>query len=140
MSVLRNPFAIATSIIAVGCVFAFTTAVVPHYSDGYQLLFSVLLAGLSPYLAYGLLVSLTHRPAVLITGIALLAIHLWLTWDQRFVHYNEYASQMIYYVPVLIAIVIMGIVFVAISTSDFMKHEHHPHKDVFERQAGEKKS
>ena len=137
MSILRNPLCVSTSIIVIGCMLAFTTAVVPHYSDGYQLLFSVLLAGLSPYLAYGMLAWLTQRPSVLVAGIVLLAVHVWLTIDQRFLHYNEYANQEIYYIPALIAIVLMGIVFVLISVSDFMKHEHHPHKSVFEKPAGE---
>ena len=95
---------IAYILIAIGCVLAAMTAVVPNYDAGYQLMFSVFLAGIVPYYVYGCLTERLRGWALLIPGLVVVAGHVWLTASQRFLGYDGYADGMIYYGPVLLAL------------------------------------
>ena len=92
-------------LIAIGCVLAAICAVVPFYDDGYKLMFSVFMAGIAPYFVYGCLTALLRGWALLVPGIVLVTAHLWLTVTQRFSDYDGYAGNMIYYGPLLLALV-----------------------------------
>lgn len=96
---------LAYILIAIGCVLAAITAVVPNYDAGYKLMFSVFMAGIAPYYVYGCLTGLLHGWALLIPGLVVVAVHVWLTVTQRFLGYDDgYANGMIYYGPVLLAL------------------------------------
>ncbi|MGD2057016.1 MAG: hypothetical protein PVJ15_09440 [Gammaproteobacteria bacterium] len=97
-----RPFAYL--VIMAGLVLAALTAVVPHYNTGYRLMFSVLLAGLLPYLVYGVLTELVRGWALILPGLLLLAFHLWLTITERYLHYDGYTDGLIYYLPVGLAL------------------------------------
>jgi hypothetical protein len=96
---------LAYVLIAVGCVLAAITAVVPNYDAGYKLMFSIFMVGVLPYYVYGCLSGLLRGWALLIPGLVVLVIHAWLTVTQRFLGYDGYADDVIYYGPVLLTLV-----------------------------------
>jgi hypothetical protein len=96
---------VAYVLIAVGCVVALITAVVPNYGAGYKLMFSVFMAGIVPYYVYGCLTDLLRGWPLLIPGLVVLAVHVWLMVSQRFLGYDGYANGLIYYAPVILALV-----------------------------------
>jgi hypothetical protein len=96
--------AFAYLVIMAGLVLAALSAVVPHYEAGYHLMFSVLLAGMFPYLVYGALTELLRGWALIVPGLLLLGVHLWLTVTERYLAYDGYADGMIYYLPVGLAL------------------------------------
>ena len=91
-------------LIAVGCVLAAITAVVPNYVAGYKLMFSIFMAGIVPYYVYGCLSGMLRRWSSIIPGLAVVAGHLWLTVTQRFLGYDGYDEDTIYFGPVLLAL------------------------------------
>jgi hypothetical protein len=64
------------SVIAAGTVLSIISAIVPFYTAGYQLQFAVLMAGITPYLVYGLVVHWLRRPMTIVAGALLFAAHL----------------------------------------------------------------
>jgi hypothetical protein len=94
---------LAYVLVAIGCVLAAISAVVPNYDAGHKLMFSVFLAGIVPYYVYGCLTERLRAWALLVPGLVVVAVHAWLTVSQRFLGYDGYADGMIYYGPVLLA-------------------------------------
>lgn len=95
---------LAYAVIALGAGLAFLSAVVPHYSAGHRVLGGVLLAGLLPYLAYGLAVPLLRTALIGVAGIVLLCLHAALVAAERFVDGADYSDGMIYYGPLVLAL------------------------------------
>ena len=98
-------------VIALGVMLSFVTAVVPHYATGHTLLLGVALAGLLPYVVYGLFCDLVRGWWLLITGALIFGVDLGVKIPERFLHYDGYASGVIYYAPfisTLAAIVLLG--------------------------------
>lgn len=99
---------VAYVIIAIGCVLAAISAVVPHYDAGYALMFSVFMAGILPYYVYGCLTGMLRGWALIIPGLAVVTIHVWLTVTLRFLGFEDgYTGEMIYYGPVLLAVCVL---------------------------------
>jgi len=99
-------------VITLGAMLSFATAVVPHYDAGYTLLLSVVFAGLLPYVVYGLFSDLVRGWWLLITGALIFVVDLGVKIPERFLHYDGYASGVIYYasfISTLAAIVLLGI-------------------------------
>jgi hypothetical protein len=99
-------------VIALGVMLSFVVAVVPHYTTGHVLLLSVALAGLLPYVVYGLFIDMVRGWLLLITGVLIFGVDLGVKIPERFLHYDGYASGVIYYAPfisTLAAIVLLGI-------------------------------
>lgn len=94
-------------VLAAGLALAFVSAVVPFYTAGYQLRLGVLIAGVTPYLAYGLMVVLLHRPVTNVVGVILLAAHLWLVAGERFIKGGSYADPTIHVVPLVLAVLLL---------------------------------
>jgi hypothetical protein len=92
-------------LIVAGCVLAAASAVVPYYSDGYKLMFSVFLFGIVPWYVYGCLTAWLRGWALLIPGIVLVTIDLWLTVALRSSLHNGYPGDTIYYGPLLLTLV-----------------------------------
>jgi hypothetical protein len=84
-------------IITLGAMLSFAAAVVPHYDAGYTLLLSVVFAGLLPYVVYGLISDLVRGWLLLITGVLIFGVDLGVKIPERFLHYDSYASGIIYY-------------------------------------------
>jgi len=103
----------AFSIIVLGVVLTVASALVPFYDDGHVLQFGVLLSGLLPYLVYALIVVMLPRPAVLLSGLVLLALHAWLVFSVRFSGPVDYSDGMIYYVPLLLTLALLPYLIVA---------------------------
>ncbi|MFN2338358.1 MAG: hypothetical protein ABR544_05230 [Gammaproteobacteria bacterium] len=99
-----NESSLPYGIILLGCGLAFLSAVVPHYDTGYYLMTGVLLAGLLPYLVYALAAALMKGPLVLAGGLVILVLHGILVVNERVLGGAGYESGMIYYAPLLLAI------------------------------------
>ena len=98
---------LAWTIIVCGTALAVAVAVKPFFDAGFQLHFGVLLAGLLPYLLYAIIAVMLRRPVTILAGIALLAVHAWLVLSERFSGAVDYSGNMIYYVPVLLAVALV---------------------------------
>jgi hypothetical protein len=71
----------------------------------------VLLAGMLPYLVYAIAAPLLERTTVIIAGLILLAVHLWLLVSERFIDAADYSDGRIYYVPLLLALALLPLLF-----------------------------
>jgi hypothetical protein len=100
-------------VIAAGTVLSIVSAIVPFYTAGYQLLFSVLMAGITPYLVYGLVVYWLRRPVTIVAGALLLAGHLWLVVHERFIGGADYSGHTIYVAPLVFAALLVPLLVVA---------------------------
>lgn len=106
--------AAAYSLITIGCVLAFLSAVVPFYDTGYELMLSVLLSGLAPYMIYALCIPFLNGWLLTLPGIALVAAHGWLVVGERFYHHADYSNGLIYYIPLLLAVMMLPLVALAL--------------------------
>jgi hypothetical protein len=97
-------------VVVLGAGLAAVTAVVPHYTAGHKLLFGVLLAGLLPYLIYGMLVQMESGWPALVAGAALLAIDLAVKLPER-LRYDGYADGAVYYAPLIATFAVLPLVF-----------------------------
>jgi hypothetical protein len=94
-------------IVLAGLVLAFTSALVPFYTSGYKLASGVLLAGMLPYLVYGIAAPLLRRGLIVVSGLVLLTVHAGLVISERFLGGGDYSDGMIYWVPVLLAVALL---------------------------------
>ncbi len=99
-----NESSLPYGVILLGCGLAFLSAVVPHYDTGYYLMTGVLLTGLLPYLVYALVAALMQGPLVLVGGLVILVLHGILVTNERVLGGADYGSGMIYYGPLLLAV------------------------------------
>ncbi len=90
-------------IVALGTTLAFVAAVVPHYDAGHRLDLPVLLAGLTPYLVYGVFTAFMRDRWLLAAGLLLFAFDLAFRIPQRFLHYNGYTDGLVYLAPLTAA-------------------------------------
>jgi len=97
-------------IIALGSLLTFTTAVVPFYSGSYELLMTVLAGGLMPYIVYGLFTDVVRGWPLLIAGMLIFGIDLGVKIPERFVHFDGYAGNAIYYAPLISTFVILPVI------------------------------
>ncbi len=93
-------------VVAFGLALSMATAVVPHY-EHHALWFAVLLVGVMPYLTYLVLTEIHPSTAVTLGGLAVLGLDAVVKFFQRFVAFDQYASGVIYYVPIAATIVIL---------------------------------
>ena len=100
-------------VIAAGTVLSIVSAIVPFYTGGYQLLFSVFMAGITPYLVYGLVVYWLRRPITSVTGALLLAAHLWVVVHERFIGGADYSGHTIYVAPLVFAALLVPLLVMA---------------------------
>ena len=101
------------SVIAAGTVLSIISAIVPFYTAGYQLQFAVLVAGITPSLVYGLVVYWLRRPITIVAGAVLLAAHLWLVVNERFVRDADYSGHTIYIAPLVFTALLVPLLVVA---------------------------
>ena len=100
----------AYSVIVIGCILALVSAVVPFFNTGYELRLSVLLSGLLPYLIYGLAVPFLGGWLLALPGAVLVILHTWLVANERFLDNADYSNGMIYYAPVVLAVILLPLV------------------------------
>ena len=114
MAIPAHTSASGYAIIIAGLVLVFISALVPFYNSGYQLKVDVILAGLLPYLSYGIAVVLLHRRVTTVVGVVLLGAHAWLVVRERFIDNADYSDFMIYYVPIVLALLLIPLVIMAL--------------------------
>ena len=98
---------IAYLIVAAGVVLSFIAAVVPFENTGYKLMGSFLFLGLAPYVIYGALTDVLKGYALLIPGLAILSIDLIVKIQQRFFTASPADSNLLLWVPVVLAVVVL---------------------------------
>jgi len=98
-------------IILLGLGEAAAASLVPFYTAGYELDAGVLLAVLMPFLLYGLFIESLRGPWLLASGLLLLASGLALVVSERYLHYNGYTDNLIYWVPTLAAAIVLPIAY-----------------------------
>jgi hypothetical protein len=101
-------------VLTIGLLLSLTSALVPHFDIGYRLMLSVFVAGMLPYLAYGIVVPLMRGPVITMAGLVIVVVHAWLVIQQRFIANADYSDGMIYYVPVMIAVAVTPFVIAAV--------------------------
>ncbi len=74
----------------------------------------MLLAGLLPYLTFGIAVVLLRRTVTTVVGVILLAAHAWLVIRERFIDSADYSDGMIYYVPIVLTLLLIPLVVMAL--------------------------
>jgi lysylphosphatidylglycerol synthetase-like protein (DUF2156 family) len=103
----------AVLIVVLGCILASMSAFVPHYNNGYLLMISVLLAGISPYLVYAIAIPYLSSSLLIITGLLLIVAHGWLVFTYRYAQPVDYSDHWIYYGPLLLAVAVLPLVYCA---------------------------
>ena len=104
-------------VILAGLLLSLVSALVPHFEAGYHLSFSVFVAGITPYLVYGVAVPLYRGIWMTLAGLLILLIHAWLVYDERIIGAGVYNDATIYYVPVIMAIAALPLVITAFKNS-----------------------
>ena len=97
-------------IIVLGSLLTFAAAVVPFYNSSYELQMTVLVVGLMPYVVYGLLSDVVRGWPLLIAGTLVFGIDLGVKIPERFLHFDGYAGNAIYYAPLLSTFVILPLI------------------------------
>jgi hypothetical protein len=100
--------------IGLGTVLSFVAAVVPHHTAGHRLLFDVFAAGITPYLVFALVVALSRRAVTNAAGAVLVLVHGALVVNERFVDKADYSDATIYWVPLVLGLLLMPLVFRAL--------------------------
>lgn len=111
MTTPQDPRPAAYLIILFGLGVAAAASLVPFYNAGYLLEPGVLTAVLMPFVLYGLFIESLRGTWLLVSGLALLAVNLALIVSERYLHYNGYADDTIYWVPTLTAVIMMPIAY-----------------------------
>ncbi|MGE5320471.1 MAG: hypothetical protein ACM3KD_09845 [Hyphomicrobiaceae bacterium] len=111
MTTTRDPRPAAYLIILLGLGGAAAASVVPFYNAGYVLDSWVLIAALMPFLLYGLFVESLRGPWLLGSGLLLLVASLALIVPERFLDYNGYRDDLIYWAPTLAAALVLAIAY-----------------------------
>ena len=107
--------------ILVGLLLSVVSALVPHFEAGYHLMLSIFVAGMLPYLVYGIIVPLSRSALTTIIGIVVVTVHAWLVVTQRIMGNADYSNGLIYYVPIILAVAIAPLVIIAVKNSGVFK-------------------
>lgn len=108
-------------IILFGLLLSVVSALVPHFQAGYHLMFSVLVAGMLPYIVYGIIVPQSRGALTTMTGLVIVTVHLWLVITQRIIGGAEYSNGLIYIVPIILTVAILPLVLVVAKQSGLFK-------------------
>ncbi|MBI3432994.1 MAG: hypothetical protein HY018_12380 [Hydrogenophilales bacterium] len=111
MTTTRDLRPAAYLIILLGLGGATAASLVPFYNAGYVLEPGVLFAVLMPFLLYGLFIESLRGPWLLASGLLLLATCLALVISERYLHYNGYTDDRIYWAPTLAAALMLPIAY-----------------------------
>ncbi len=107
------------AIIVIGLALSLISAFVPHYEAGYRLALDVLAAGLLPYLVYGIAVPLIRGSLTTGTGLLIVVVHTWLVFNERIVGHADYSGGLIYYGPMLLALVALPLIVIALKKTEY---------------------
>jgi len=90
------------------------SAFVPHYEAGYRLMAGVLIAGMLPYMVYGLAVPLSLGIANKILGLLIIIVHALIVINHRIIGNADYDNGMIYYGPIILALIVLPLVLISV--------------------------
>lgn len=96
--------------IVIGLILSLLSAFVPHFEAGYRLMTSVLIVGMLPYIAYGIIVPLSHNIVTTIVGLFIVIAHALLVINERIIGKADYDDGMIYYIPMIITVTVLPFV------------------------------
>jgi hypothetical protein len=100
--------------LVIGLILSFISAFVPFYEAGYRLMTSVLIAGMLPYIVYGITVPLSRSIVTTIVGLVIVSVHALLVINERIIGQADYDDGMIYYGPMIIAVIALPLVVITI--------------------------
>ncbi len=104
-------------LLMIGLLLSFISAFVPFFEAGYKLMISVLIAGMLPYLVYGIAVPLSRSMMTTIIGLIIVIAHTLLVFNERFIGKADYSDGMIYYAPIIIAVTVLPLVIITVNKS-----------------------
>ena len=90
--------------IMAGLILSLISALVPHFEAGYRLTLSVFVAGMFPYMIYGISVPMLRGTLTTIVGLVIVSTHAWLVFNERIIGNADYSSGMIYFGPMLLSL------------------------------------
>ena len=105
--------------ILIGLILSLTSAFVPHFEAGYMLALSVLVSGLFPYMVYGMAVPLLRGSLTTATGLIIVVAHAWLVLNQRIIEYKDYSDGLIYYGPMLLAVLALPLIVITLKRTGY---------------------
>ena len=105
--------------IMIGLTLSLISAFVPHFEAGYRLALDVFVAGLLPYLVYGIAVPLMRGSLTTSIGLLIVVVHTWLVFNQRIIGHADYSNGMIYYGPMLLALVALPLIVIALKKTGY---------------------
>jgi len=105
--------------LTIGLILSLISAFVPFFETGYKLMTSVLIAGMLPYIVYGMAVPLARSTMITIVGLLIVITHALIVFNERFIGNADYSDNIIYYGPIIIAVTVLPFVMVAIKRSRF---------------------
>ena len=95
------------AIVGVGIVLSVTFALQPHFTAAYRMDLSTLIAGLTPYLVFGVLSSLIPDRASLGAGVGLVTVHALVGIHQRFLTDGYLEGAALSGVPLVLALLLL---------------------------------
>jgi len=99
--------------IIIGLTLSLISALVPHFEAGYRLTLSIFVAGMLPYMVYGIAVPLLRGTLTTITGLVIVIAHAWLVLNERIIGHADYSDGLIYYGPMLLAVLALPLIVIA---------------------------
>lgn len=121
---------VAYLIVLAGLAVSFYVALVPHYDAGYYLAFSVLLAGILPYLVYGVMPEYVKGGTLLLSGAVLLVVDVLVRVPMRWSVGPEGYGDWIYWVSIGLAaalsVVAIGVSFARRHGAESPEHSATP--------------
>lgn len=105
--------------IMIGLLLSLIAALVPHFEAGYRLVTSVFIAGMLPYIVYGITVPLLHSALTTIVGLVIVVAHTWLVFNERILGNADYSDGMVYYFPMVIALAVLPLVVITLKKQKY---------------------
>ena len=105
--------------ITIGLALSLISAFMPHFEAGYRLALDVLVAGLLPYMVYGIAVPLVRSSLTTGIGLVIVVAHTWLVFRERIIGQADYSDSLIYYGPILLAVLALPLVVTAIRKAGY---------------------
>jgi hypothetical protein len=100
--------------LVIGLMLSLLSAFVPHFEAGYRLMTSVFIVGMFPYIVYGITVPLSRNIVTTIVGLVIVIAHALLVINERIIGKADYDDGMIYYGPMIIAVIALPLVVITI--------------------------
>ena len=101
-------------LVVIGCALTFVSAFTPQLALGYYLQFGVVLIGLLPYVIYSIAVTLYDSMLTIAYGLGLIAVHIWMVMNVRFIEGGTYTDALLYYGPIILSVALIPLFIMAL--------------------------